>query len=96
MTSVSKPRKTAEQWQTLIDQFDSENDTISEFCRRNQVGSSSFYKWRDKLSADVRAEDVSPKFIEITPATVSAPESKHWDIELQLADDMILRIRKPC
>lgn len=37
-------------WRELIDAFDSTRETVGEFCRRHEVSTASFYRWRQKLA----------------------------------------------
>lgn len=38
-------------WQQLLDGFDSGVETVAQFCDRNGVSTTSFYKWKRKFSA---------------------------------------------
>ena len=43
-----------QRWQQLLDGFDSGFETVAQFCERNHVSTTSFYKWKRKL-ADAQA-----------------------------------------
>ena len=48
MPRVSDPAK-REVWRRRLSEFDHGNATIAEFCRREAVAVSSFYRWRQNL-----------------------------------------------
>lgn len=37
-------------WQQLVGGFDGRVETVAEYCDRNQVSTTSYYKWKRKLS----------------------------------------------
>ena len=37
-------------WRELIDTFDSTQATVGEFCRRHEISTASFYRWRQRLA----------------------------------------------
>ena len=39
-----------QRWQQLVDGFDAGLETVAEFCERNQVSTTSFYKWKRRLA----------------------------------------------
>ncbi|TWU07832.1 IS66 family insertion sequence element accessory protein TnpA [Stieleria varia] len=41
-------------WQQLLDAFDPDRSTVSQFCRDNRISITSFYKWRKRLQQSNR------------------------------------------
>lgn len=37
-------------WRELLKGFDSTRETVGQFCRRHEVSTASFYRWRQKLA----------------------------------------------
>jgi len=99
--SVRKPRvvRSKETWQHLINQFEPGSQTQADFCREHGISPMSFYKWRKRLSSDC----INEHFIDISQSMVSVeaidkPSSTRvaatlWQVELELGQGMILRVR---
>lgn len=96
-TSTRKPRKTRAEWQKLVNDFATAGQSVTDFCKSRQVSYPSFSKWRATLQAGAEKVPVpSLDFLELSaprPTTnVSLPD--HYEIELVLGDQIILRIRR--
>lgn len=96
-TPTRKPRKTRAEWQKLVNDFATAGQSVTDFCKSRQVSYPSFSKWRAALQEGAKKVPASsPNFLELSaprPTTnVSLPE--HYEIELVLGDQVILRIRR--
>ena len=82
--SVSRaPRRDVEEWRTLLTDFDIHEGSQAEFCRLHGISQGSLFYWRRKLRQTA--------FVEI-----EAPVSTMgWDVELELGNGMVLRLRRP-
>ena len=92
-----RARRSHEQWSALLERFEHSGQSREEFCREQGLTLSSFARWRrefGKTAAGRRAAPASPVFLEVTPQA-NAP-SGSWDVELELGNGMILRLRRPC
>lgn len=85
-------------WKQLIAQYETGSLTQKSFCQQHQISVSSLHKWRNRLKQD----DDANHFIDISKATepthpaaqsVVDPESRTWLVELDLGQDMVLRLR---
>ena len=58
MTDTRQPytRRSPEQWQALIDQWQHSGLSVPVFCKQHGLGNASFYKWRQRLT-EVGASD---------------------------------------
>ena len=93
---TTKPRRSQAQWQQLLAEFESQHCTVAEFCKMQQVSSSSFYKWKQKLSGHVNASE-QPLFVQVQQNMCTQLGAEPtWDVELTLGAGMVLRISKPC
>ena len=98
MNDQSKaPRRTAEQWQHLVDQQIHSGLSGAAFCKAEGIKYQSFMNWRKKLGKNRVSSQSTPEpgFIELTSADelpVSNPSS--WTIELDLAPGVQLRIAR--
>lgn len=96
-TPTRKPRKTRAEWQKLVNDFATAGLSVTEFCKSREVSYPSFSKWRVALQERPKKRPASsPDFLELSapsPATnVRFPD--HYEIELALGDQVILRIRR--
>ena len=62
-----RARKSAEHWIELVDQFDSSDDSMEQFCRQQDLALSTFQRWRSTIyrSRDLSKEDQTPAFTEM-------------------------------
>ena len=101
-----RARRTAAQWQELIERFERTGQTRGRFCPAHGLALSTFDLWRRKLRATpatVNEEHPDALFVELTnPAQTHAlPTSAGtgaWEVELDLGAGVVLRVRRaaPC
>ena len=101
-----RARRTAAQWQKLIERFEGSGQTRGKFCAANGLALSTFDLWRRKLHATATAvEEERPEalFVELTHSaqTQTSPISTGtgaWEVELELGAGVVLRLRRaaPC
>jgi hypothetical protein len=98
--SPSRTRRSATQWQALIDNFETSPLSLTDYCKRNAIASSGFYYWKKRLSQ--HAHTPAPKqpkpFIELIAPNFATQqltnaETGGWRMELELGHGMILRVR---
>ena len=90
-------RRTPDDWQTIIDQYQASGLKACEFCRQNNITASNFYVWRKKLSGESELEqkpDSSSHADADTWQLIShSQREQSWDIELSLPGGVTLRMR---
>ena len=101
-----RARRTAAQWQELVERFERAGQSRSKFCAAHGLALSTFDLWRRKLRAAPAAVEEDHRealFVELTnPAqTRSSPPSTgtgSWEVELELGAGVVLRLRRaaPC
>ena len=101
-----RARRTAAQWQELIDRFERTGQTRGRFCAAHGLALSTFDLWRRKLRATpaaVNEERPEALFVELTnPTRTQAPPTSAgtgaWEVELDLGAGVVLRVRRaaPC
>jgi hypothetical protein len=97
-SQVKRPQvhRTPKQWYQLVSAFDPSQQTIHAYCKKNNIGTSSFYKWKANLGVpeSTEKEDL-PTFVPIqTHLPSSASQAPVWDLELELGSGIILRLSK--
>tara|TARA_R110002072_G_C7732074_1_gene515841 strand:+ start:84 stop:386 length:303 start_codon:yes stop_codon:yes gene_type:complete len=95
---VKKPQvhRTPKQWHQLVSAFDPNKQTIHAYCKNNNIGTSSFYKWKATLGApeSTEKEDI-PAFVPIqTHVSSNTSQAPAWDLELELGSGITLRLSK--
>ena len=80
-------RRGVEEWRTLLDDFDLHEGSQAEFCRLHGISQGSLFYWRSKLR--------QTEFVEIEAPDLAPDLAPGWDVELDLGDGMVLRLRRP-
>lgn len=95
MSRTTRSRRTAGQWQELIDEQSGSGLSQVAFCKRKRIALSSFANWKRKLSvaASDRKESAPDPSTWIDLGSLGA-ERSGWDIELDLGGGICLRLRR--
>jgi hypothetical protein len=100
-------RRSPDEWQALINQFDRSRLSRKAFCQQQSLAISTFDLWRRRLKiidADM-PEPTEALFVELPARDESGsnahtdralPNTASWDIELQIGDGVVLRLRQAC
>ena len=89
-------RRGADEWREILARFEQSGQTREQFCTSQNLGLSTFSRWRQRLrekasTPEVGADDAV--FVELAQE-VPAPSSQPWDVELQLGAGVCLRLRR--
>lgn len=94
-TNTRAPRRTSEQWQTIVDQQTQSGLSGAAFCKAEGIKYQSFMNWRMKLSTSEEVASPEATFIELTaPEQLHNAQSHRWLLELDLAPGVQLRIAR--
>ena len=92
--------RTRGEWQEIYNTWRSSSQTQREFCEQHDITLGSFRRWsRHFRTANDDLTAVAPTrqpFVELTGTVHTEPAQAGWDIELELGQGVILRMRKPC
>lgn len=97
MSSTQKQarvRRSRTQWQRLLAEQAASGLGIGAFCAAHGLAPSSFRNWRRRLESQgevVRARRAAG-FVELAPRP--APVAASWEVELELGDGVVLRVRR--
>tara|TARA_R110002096_G_scaffold428014_1_gene639178 strand:+ start:863 stop:1168 length:306 start_codon:yes stop_codon:yes gene_type:complete len=91
-------RRSPEQWQAFIDQWQQSGLSVPAFCEQHGLGNASFYKWRQRLaSVDDAGKTIpatsDPDFIDIS-ALGSSENHSTWTVVLNLGDGLSLTLNR--
>lgn len=90
---VKKVRRSRQQWQQIVEQFERTDVSASVFCRQQSLAYQSFLKWRTLLQNEINQSAIS--FVEIVPEPADTPANNGgWAIELDLGNSIVLRINQ--
>ena len=96
-----RARRSAAQWQELIERFERAGQSRGKFCATHGVAVSTFDLWRRKLratSGSVQEEEPEALFVELTNPAAARKQVPSWEVELELGAGVVLRVRRaaPC
>ncbi len=96
--SDGRIRRTAPEWEEIIDRFGKSGLPIAEFCEKEEISRSAFASWKKKLGPARRrmAYKKAPSFIEITSSakqksSIHPLASSRTSFELALPGGATLR-----
>jgi len=96
MTKTYPSRRSAEQWQALVDQWQRSGQSAKQFCKEQGLGYASFCQWRRRLTqADEPASNSSPvesSFIDL--ASIGPSQASGWRIVLSLGNGVELTLNQ--
>ena len=80
-------QRSADEWQTLLAQFDTSGLSVPAYCQHEAISESSFYRWRAQLASSASATPTvtqpgSPPFIDL--GSLLAPPANQGRLELRL------------
>ena len=89
---TKRPRRSPEQWLALIEQQQSSDLSISDFCQQQGIGSASFYKWKQRWLEQhhVTNSHQADAFFDLTK--LNHPPTGTWNIVLHLGHGMELQL----
>lgn len=56
---MKKTRRTPQQWQQLISDWQHSGQTVAEFCEGQHVTPSNFHLWRKRLDTDLSDNELT-------------------------------------
>lgn len=92
LTHKAGRRRSREQWQELVNQFEQSGLSQRAFCDTNGINYDRLGFWNRRFRKLATASDL---FIELPrDVTAELPSSTAWDVELDLGNGTVLRLRK--
>jgi len=90
----TRPYRTADEWQSILQQWHNSELSASAFCKAHNLGYASFCQWRQRL-ADQQNEFVSKpsEFIDLSPLTVTSP-LPGWHLCLRIGAWLEFRVQR--
>lgn len=90
MSTTQSKRRTAAQWQTLIEKWQHSTLSAARFCSEHNIGYASFCQWRKKLlGPTVHQGSDAAEFLDLSAL---AEPSARWQIVLALGNGVELRL----
>lgn len=104
-------RLDADAWGEVLERFVVAGTTVAEFCERERLSTSSFYRWRDRVqsahtraveprlasTADVAVRARGADFIELGSLAGSSREAdSDLELRLDLGGGVVLQITRRC
>lgn len=96
-TSSHSVRRSADQWQALVERFEQSGRSAMQFCQEHQLGYASFCQWRRRLANEGDAQVAGPRtetgFLDLSALGMTSKNSG-WQIVLSLGDGLELRLSR--
>ena len=88
-------RRSAEQWQEILQRFEHSSQTQPAFCAAEGLALSTFSLWRRKLNSSrgMIPNNDAAMFVALPGSNIPVSTTL-WDVELQLGADVVLRLRR--
>jgi putative transposase len=96
MSKIYQPRRSAEQWQMLVEQWQSSDQSAKQFCDEQNLAYASFCQWRKRLSPTNEVASVfhsSPQdasFFDLS--SIKTSTASGWHIVLSLGSGVELTL----
>ncbi len=102
-------RRSKSQWETILRQQTKSGLSAKQFCDRESIRVSNFYRWRSRLSGGTfpsENTDESPVFIDMGPvglldeesdgnkAEAKSSSARFFEVVLDLGDGVTLTLRR--
>ena len=91
-----RKRRSEQQWQELVDRYESSAQAQIEFCRGQGISVASLCKWRQRLRGDAhgaRQASVAAEFVRFDPSA-DAVAATGITIRLDLGAGVVLEIHR--
>lgn len=104
MRGIKRRRLGRKAWWKLLARFAGSGLTVAAFCRREGIGTASFYRWRSQLgpaSADAAQSPVAralpgatADFVDLGPLIATASSPARFELRLDLGGGLMLQLRR--
>jgi len=90
--NTRRERRSAQQWASIIKQFEQSNLSINAFCEQHDFSVVTFHKWRRKTKPQITDESPAFKQVETTVAQNHSVAQSPSIITLQVGPNIRLTI----
>lgn len=93
MTRSNTPRRSADQWQALVEQWQNSGLSALRFYQEKEVGYASFCQWRKRFAEHTATSaKAEPNFIDLASLAQSPSQAGSWHIVLSLGNGIELTL----
>lgn len=109
MSGQRRRRLDAGAWREVLERFAAASMTVDEFCGREGLSTSSFYRWRERLQSAAAMQAIEPRlpratgvavrpnaagFIELGSLAGSSGIDSGLELRLELGGGVVLQITR--
>ena len=91
---TTRTYRSKEQWQSIMDDFQTSGLSGAQYCSQNNLPYASFAKWRTRLSSNCQsvepAGSSASSFLDLSGLSSRNPGGDHWNITLKLGNGVEL------
>ena len=89
-----RSRRSPDQWRALIAEQKEGNLRQAAFCAQHGVSVASFQYWKRRVAEVTSPSDAPAPWVELSRAVSDSHVSGGWELELELGDGVILRLKR--
>lgn len=90
-TPQAKIRRSHDDWERLMAEYEAGNVTQREFCERQKLSCSTFSCWRKRLRQTAPSNAQTEPLFELPIMPVSSGQA--WRLEIDLGQGVMLRLK---
>lgn len=89
-------------WVEVFDRFEGSGDSVTGFCKREGLDTSSFHRWRRRLvttaaasvsqGSEAARQSAVPNFIEVGAMGAAGEPARRLEVRLELGDGLVLHL----
>lgn len=88
---MAATHRTSAQWQHLVKQWQTSNQSAVQFCKERDIGYASFCNWRKRLT-DNESQQESQGAVQFIDLGSLPSSTSSWNIVLSLGNGVELRL----
>ena len=102
MQAIKRQRLGAQRWRALLARFAGSGLTVTAFCRREAIGTASFYRWRalfgtaSTVVVQSLVAQASPRaradFVDLGPLVTTEAAPARFELRLDLGGGLMLHL----
>ena len=77
MPRSNTPKRSQEEWEQIINEYASSNESLAGFCRRRGVSDGSFQYWRARLERQAGSPAAEPLAVDRYVLSQSPPSARY-------------------
>ena len=94
MSLNQRQRRSLSEWSSIVVDHRVSGLSARAYCDRSDLALSTFTKWRRRLRVQTKSSDSGFVAVGCETQVEQTNSTPSWDLELDLGDGMVLRLRR--